>query len=38
LLTILISLRQWHFSFLGKTCHPLVNCRFLHSIIPVKLH
>jgi len=26
------------FSSLRKTFHPLVNCCFLHSIIPVKLH
>jgi hypothetical protein len=34
LLAILISLRQWHFLFPQKMCQLLVNCCFLHSIIP----
>ena len=38
LLAVLISFRQWHFSSLTKTFHPLVNCCFLHSIIRVNLH
>jgi hypothetical protein len=38
LLAILISVCQWHFLFPRKTCRPLVNCCFLHTIIPVNLH